>query len=253
MMALIKPDAENRIDPLEVETIARKLAVAFVAAVESEGKERGRGPIKHARWDRDELMKAAPDSIKWYEIGYAEQDRPGAASEILARIRELARKELESGGRAGEVVAGELGPWAWARFMELRASMIEEYQPQGSIQARMVEALAQSWTAYELWMGFEHHLAAVLFEGDQIYGAVLERLERIAAMADRFMRMFLRVQRHLLAIRRYPMPVLINNPKQVNIAAGGGQQTNVVKNTKKRGTKARGTATSGARRLKAVK
>jgi hypothetical protein len=66
-------------------------------------------------------------------------------------------------------------------------------------------------------------------------------------MADRFNRLFLRTLRQLRDLRRYAMPVTINNPQQVNIAAEGGQQVNVQKKGKKKRTAA------GARRLKAVK
>lgn len=33
--------------------------------------------------------------------------------------------------------------------------------------------------------------------------------------------------RTLRNLRRYSVPVTINNPRQVNIAAGGGQQVNI--------------------------
>jgi hypothetical protein len=39
----------------------------------------------------------------------------------------------------------------------------------------------------------------------------------------------LRTLRQLRDLRRYSMPVTINNPAQVNIAADGGQQVNAVK------------------------
>lgn len=39
--------------------------------------------------------------------------------------------------------------------------------------------------------------------------------------------MFLRTLRQMRDLRRYQVPVTINNPKQVNIAADGGQQVNV--------------------------
>ena len=48
-------------------------------------------------------------------------------------------------------------------------------------------------------------------------------------MADRYNRLFLRSLRQLRDLRRYRVPVTINNPQQVNIAADGGQQLNVSK------------------------
>jgi hypothetical protein len=41
-------------------------------------------------------------------------------------------------------------------------------------------------------------------------------------MADRFNRLFLRTLRQLRDLRRFNLPVMINNPQQVNIAADGG-------------------------------
>jgi hypothetical protein len=55
----------------------------------------------------------------------------------------------------------------------------------------------------------------------------IEYLDHCTQMADRFNRMYLRVLRQMRDLRRYSVPVTINNPKQVNIAADGGQQVNV--------------------------
>jgi hypothetical protein len=50
--------------------------------------------------------------------------------------------------------------------------------------------------------------------------------------------------RQMRELRRYQVPVKINNPKQVNIAADGGQQVNVQSKSKKK---------SPARSMKSVK
>jgi hypothetical protein len=47
-------------------------------------------------------------------------------------------------------------------------------------------------------------------------------------MADRFNRLFLRTLCQMRDLRRYDVPVTINNPAQVNINEGG-QQLNAVK------------------------
>lgn len=56
-----------------------------------------------------------------------------------------------------------------------------------------------------------------------------ETVENAMAMADRFNRLYLRTLRQMRDLRRFSVPVTINNPKQVNIAADGGQQVNAVK------------------------
>ena len=57
----------------------------------------------------------------------------------------------------------------------------------------------------------------------------IEYLDHCTQMVDRFNRMYLRVLRQMRDLRPYRMPVTINNPKQVNIAADSGQQVNLQK------------------------
>lgn len=54
-------------------------------------------------------------------------------------------------------------------------------------------------------------------------------IEHAAQMADRWNRIYMRTLRNLRDLRRYSVPVTINNPQQVNIATDGGQQVNVAK------------------------
>jgi hypothetical protein len=77
------------------------------------------------------------------------------------------------------------------------------------------EGLKRLWTPYDEGVWQPPRLSAS------------EYLERAYQMADRFNRMFLRTLRQMRDLRRYQMPVTINNPKQVNIAGEGGQQVNV--------------------------
>ena len=55
-----------------------------------------------------------------------------------------------------------------------------------------------------------------------------ETIDNAMAMADRFNRLFLRTLRQMRDLRRYGVPVTINNPQQVNIAGNGGQQVNAI-------------------------
>lgn len=75
--------------------------------------------------------------------------------------------------------------------------------------------------------------------------------QQAAEMADRYNRLFLRTLRQLRDLRRYVVPVTINNPQQVNIAADGGQQVNVQRSKRraKTGKAGRG-KTSGGRASK---
>jgi hypothetical protein len=75
----------------------------------------------------------------------------------------------------------------------------------------------------------------------------MEYLDHCTQMADRFNRMYLRVLRQMRDLRRYGVPVTINNPKQVNIAADGGQQVNARAKRKRKKTPK---TMSAARKLK---
>jgi len=48
-----------------------------------------------------------------------------------------------------------------------------------------------------------------------------EAVEHAAQVADRYNRLFLRTLRQMRDLRRYQVPVTINNLQQVNIAAEG--------------------------------
>jgi hypothetical protein len=82
----------------------------------------------------------------------------------------------------------------------------------------MVEMLARTHTAYELWMSFLP-AAIIEFQGDHLYDDVFNNYERSTAVADRFMRLFLRVQRRLRDLLRFGVPVTINNPNKLTLPA----------------------------------
>jgi hypothetical protein len=71
--------------------------------------------------------------------------------------------------------------------------------------------------------------------------------QQAAEMADRFNRLFLRTLRQLRDLRRYSVPIQINNPEQVNIPAGGGQQVNTQKNEPSKRRKGTTGASKGKR------
>jgi hypothetical protein len=65
---------------------------------------------------------------------------------------EVARDQLENGERAAAVVAGELmRSWIRARNLALRESFIADWKPNGSIELRLIEMMAQLYTRYEHW------------------------------------------------------------------------------------------------------
>ena len=77
------------------------------------------------------------------------------------------------------------------------------------------------WKADKKAAGWLHGYGDVPYVSEQ--GAV----EYAAQMADRWNRIYMKMLRKLRDLRRYNVPVTINNPQQVNIAADGGQQINI--------------------------
>jgi hypothetical protein len=264
MPARIQPKPSNTLSPLEVEPLAHRLADAYWLALKAEAEGRVNG-LRHALRDKQQLLNASPASLEWRDLSYTEQLEPGAGFEVYDHIKQAARDELESGDRAAEVIASSMTrPWIKARYLALRESFIDDWTPTGSIELRLIEMMAQLYTEYEHWM--ELSVQRVAFECQEERYQIETRgkwravsingdvhAQQAAEMADRYNRLFLRTLRQLRDLRRYAVAVMINNPQQVNIAADGGQQTNVVKKEKKKGTKARDNSTAGTRRLKAVR
>lgn len=181
--------------------------------------------------------------------------------------------------------------WKRAHFVAVYQEMISEYQPQGAIEHSMVEMVTVNYFLWQHWVGehlqratteprlesqdyqewrqreenwkcgrrgaepYTRRFDAQYTKGhwDIPYQQEAEAVEHAAQLADRFRRAYQSGIRTLRDWRRYNVPVTINNPQQVNIAADGGQQTNVIKKGKKKATKERGDVVVGNRKLKAVK
>lgn len=245
MDAIIKANSEESQNSLEIDKLARLMAEAFVEAVRDETQGKRIGGLQCARHNHEELMRAAPDSIGWHELGYAEDRNAGSSMEIWSRIRQAAHDELENGHRAADVVASALSPWVRAQFLALRESFIVDWQPKGSIEMRLIDQMAQIYTQYEFWMQMAVQRSAVECqlqtthikkEGKWVALTVdgNAEMEQASAMADRFNRLFLRTVRALRDLRRYSPPVIVQNAGQVNV---GGQQVNI--NQTKKGSKRR--------------
>jgi hypothetical protein len=241
MSARNKADSSDTLSPLEVELLAHRLADAYWRALKAEAEGRING-LRHALRDKQQLLDASPARLEWRDLSYAEQLEPGSGFEVYAYIKQAARDDLESGERAADVVASSITrPWIKARYLALRESFIADWKPTGSIETRLIEMMAQLYTEYEYWMELSVQRAAFDCEEERyqvkergkwrvISVAGDEEVSQAADMADRFNRLFLRTLRQLRDLRRYNLPVTINNPQQVNIAAEGGQQVNMQRN-----------------------
>lgn len=169
------------------------------------------------------------------------------AEGVWRQIKKAAANELASGHRAAgnlEAVDWQKDPWRRAQYLVIRDGFVEQWQPKGAIELAMLDTMAQTFSEYLFWMHEAHRRAttdaipqpsktereiAEKIRGEWIPPRVYEQeaIEYAAAMADRYNRLFLRTLRQMRDLRRYSVPVTINYPQQVNIAADGGQQVNV--------------------------
>ena len=199
---------------------------------------------KHMR----RVLSDSVDNLCWSELERIYNELPGFVGTVWQLIKDEARKEFESGHRmAATLETGDWQhlPWNRAQFLAIRESFVEDWQPKGAIELSMIDMMAQQYSEYLLWSDEVHRRsstdAKMLFtreeerlaeaKGHWLPPRVCEQnaIEHAVQMLDRFNRFYLRTLRQLRDLRRYSMPVTINNPAQVNIAADGGQQVNAVK------------------------
>jgi hypothetical protein len=200
---------------------------------------------KHMR----RIMSNSPDQLTWCELERVYNHLPGFVKTVWQLLQDEASKELESGHRmaaALETTEWQHLPWKRAEFLAIRNGFVEDWQPKGAIELAMIDMMAQQYSEYLHWCEVAHHRSTT--DGKILYSREEERraaeaqghwlpprlsdvaaIDHAAQMADRYNRAFLRTMRQLRDLRRYSMPVTINNPAQVNIAADGGQQVNAIK------------------------
>lgn len=196
-------------------------------------------------------------------IGFADLSQLNDFSHAMAQntwevVKRAAQEEFESGhlaARAFEPVDYMKDAWTRARYLGLRESFAEEWQPRGGIELSMIDAMAQAffqlqyWTEqsvlrsrtepceedyeYQKWKQYQREAKTESWKyghWDIPYVREQDAVAHAAAMADRWQRMYFRAVRQLRDWRRYTPQVTINNPQQVNIATDGGQQVNVAQN-----------------------
>jgi hypothetical protein len=120
----------------------------------------------------------------------------------------------------------------------MHEAYMEAWKPRNAIEQSLVETLVQAQLCYMRWLSVacvtaEHTCNAIEPRNKEEEKwlpprlSAAETIDKAMATADRFNRLCLRTLRQMRDLRRYSVPVTINNPRQVNIAADGGQQVNV--------------------------
>ena len=210
---------------------------------------------KEAKQLFDEMMGLPLENLNFIDLLRLHELSPRVAERFWERAKREGRREFESGHLAANItfpVGYMKGVWNIARYLGVRESFIDDWNPQGGIEVAMVDMLAQCWFQWQYWLEqtvkrsetrerLEHPEYSQWMARKQAeyrangwndgywnrpYVSEQQALEHAVQMADRFNRMFMRTLRQLRDLRRYS-PVTINNANQVNIASDGGQQINV--------------------------
>ena len=193
------------------------------------------------------LTSRSVKSISWLEIDRLFRYDPDAAQQFWEDLKEQADLDFKSGHFAAQIFEGadwQQDPWKRAHFIAIRDSFIEQFKPQGGIDYSMIDMLSVTFTLWMHWTETHMHRATTeasdvisksereyigKYQGEWLPPRVRdqEAIDHAAQMADRWRRAYQATLRQMRDWRRYSMPVTINNPRQVNIAAEGGQQVNL--------------------------
>ena len=168
---------------------------------------------------------------------------------IVVKVMYDGAEEILAAGLSAAQAVRLRKPYERMELLAIRNGFIDEWQPRGGVEMRMVDMLTQYYMAWPFWLLRSFDAANNLdFAEEQMKWTktpydrgewrpprvtAVEYLERANQMANRYQRMFLRTLRQMRDLRRYSQPVIVNNARQVNVARNGGQQVNV-QNKRKR-------------------
>jgi hypothetical protein len=162
------------------------------------------------------IVGQSPEETTWPELEELNRGSPVRALDRWEEVKQFAREELRSGNRAAAVLEGrDSSPWKRAQFLAIREELTEGWQPRNGVERQLIDQMAQAQAMMNFCL---ERLAYDAFCGGT------DAAEQVAAMADRFNKMFQRTLRALLNLRRVPLAVVVQNAGQVNV---GGQQVNV--------------------------
>jgi hypothetical protein len=183
----------------------------------------------------ERIRTGPPDELTWHALEALSQRDPDLAFRRWEEVKQAARKERRSGYAAGRALEGYGGScWERARFLAVRAELMEAWQPRDAQERQLLDQMAQFQVLMEQWqetLTAYTMLAAVrgrtakekkTLELPRVSYA--EVVEGAAAMVERMHRLYLRALQALQGRRRAVPPVVIRRAGQVNVAA---QQINV--------------------------
>ncbi len=202
----------------------------------------------------DQMMSYPLDLISFVNLLEMFPVDPARAEMFWEMMKREAGDAFLSGHLASEAIAPVhymRTAWNVASYLGIRESLVADWQPSGAMELMLIDTLAQSFLQFQYWVkqsvlrtqtrAREEHPNYTRWKRDEKESGWLNgywdmpyvdeqaAVEFAAQQADRWNRIYMRTLRNLRDLRRYQIPVTINNPQQVNIAAQGGQQMNLTK------------------------
>ena len=236
---------ETTLEHAEARQVLMEAARAFIGTIEFYKSEFGGGKphdeaVKEAlqchEWRRGYVEGLSVEEINWGHLSAVGEVNIEDGLKLWSRVREAADDELESGKRGAKVAGENSEPYSLARYLAIRDSFADQWQPQGGIESAMIEMLAIAFSLQLYWSGIAHDRAMRVHDDQREslkryessgwkspYQSEADAVDQAHRLADGYNRQFLRVLRQLRDLRRYA-PVVIQNAQQVNV---GNQQLNV--------------------------
>jgi hypothetical protein len=225
-------DAHIDVHPGDAQALARELAAAYRGMV-ARYREQLHLPADqaHARaveapaTTRLSQIRADPERAHWADLSALTERDPEAAAALWRHILAHAGDELASGHRAAAAFSFNARPMDRARFLAVRAALLDEHAAASGLERLLVDTAAQAYTLWTEWLA-AHHMrtnAEMQVERHQLkttgkrQARLLHPVEHAADEAERWQRIFLRTLRQLHDLRRAPA-LTVQHLGQVNIA-----------------------------------
>jgi hypothetical protein len=175
----------------------------------------------------EDLLTHSSETIDFHDLHKLWLHSPEDAEFIWQQMKQEARREFVTGHLAATVfepVDWMRSAWKRAKFLGVRDSFLDEYQPEGGVEVALVDTMAQAyflqlhWTEeavrrtnadprrhsyeYEKWERYKREVAkAQMWENKGYweipYASEVQLQEQAVKMADHFSRLFQRTVRQL--------------------------------------------------------
>jgi hypothetical protein len=176
----------------------------------------------------DRVLTGPPDQVSWSGLEAVAGQDPAQALRRWEEVKQAARAEIRNGHRAASAIEDGGDPWERARFLAVRAELIDAWQPRNAVEQLLVDQLAQwqallwRWQeALTTWTNCATYRPRRAKKG-QPYEAMriseAEALGGAAGKVERLHRLYLRTLKALQEGRRGQPPVVVRRAGQVNIA-----------------------------------